>query len=143
MAENDTPIRKLSKQIYEAIVVMRQIAEMRKEVSQHGFDVRMMEVPGMKVAIAGDGEVNYLFMLLPFRDKFKLKKRDVWLFKKLSYKFQARPFLVTFDKMLSFYPLHALEEAGEHFELDIRNSRGLMFSFDTIVSEQLQQRLVV
>ncbi len=45
--------------------------------------------------------------------------------------------------MTTFYPLHALEDAGKYFVLDTEKSKGLMFSFDTIVSEQLQERLTV
>jgi len=43
----------------------------------------------------------------------------------------------------AFYPLHALEDAGKYFVLDTEKAKGMMFSFDTIVSEQLEERLAV
>ena len=59
------------------------------------------------------------------------------------YKFRARPYIVTYNVLTAFYPLHALEDAEKYFVLDTEKSKGMMFSFGTIVSEQLQERLAV
>ncbi|MBC7129171.1 MAG: hypothetical protein H5T45_05520 [Thermoplasmatales archaeon] len=122
----------------------RKITEIRNELREYDFEMRLLRDAEMHLAIAGDGEAIYLFMiLLPYQEKFKILKRHIWKFKTLTYKFKARPYLVTYNVMTAFYPLHALEDAGKYFVLDTEKSKGMMFSFGTIVSEQLQERLAV
>lgn len=118
------------------------ITEIKNELKEYDFEMKLLRDAESYIAIAGDGEAVYIFLLLlPYNDRFKIKKRHIWKFKTLAYKFKAKPYLLTYQVMTTVYPLHALEDAGEYFVLDTEKSRGLMFSFDTIVSEQLQQRL--
>jgi len=119
------------------------LMEIKNELREYDFEMRMLNDAGSYIAIAGDGEAVYLLMLLlPHKKKFRIPKRQFWKFKTLAYKFKARPYLVTYNIMTMVYPLHTLEDAGEYFVLDTEKSKGLMFSFDTIVSEELQQRLI-
>ncbi|HIH62074.1 MAG TPA: hypothetical protein HA298_05255 [Methanobacteriales archaeon] len=118
------------------------ITEIKNELKEYDFEMKLLRDAESYIAIAGDGEAVYIFLLLlPYNDRFKIKKRHIWKFKTLAYKFKAKPYLLTYQVMTTVYPLHALEDAGEYFVLDTEKSKWLMFSFDTIVSEQLQQRL--
>jgi len=120
------------------------ITEIRNELKEYDFEMRLLQDAELHLAIAGDGEAQYLLLiLLPYQDKFKILKRHIWKFKRLAYKFKAREYLVTYNVMTAFYPLHALEDAGKYFVLDTEKAKGMMFSFGTIVSEQLQERLTV
>ncbi|MBC7128984.1 MAG: hypothetical protein H5T45_04545 [Thermoplasmatales archaeon] len=120
------------------------ITEIRNELKEYDFEMRLLQDAELHLAIAGDGEAQYLLLiLLPYQDKFKILKRHIWKFKRLAYKFKAREYLVTYNVMTAFYPLHALEDAGKYFVLDTEKAKGMMFSFDTIVSEQLEERLAV
>ncbi|WP_248565360.1 hypothetical protein [Methanothermobacter tenebrarum] len=120
------------------------ITEIRNELKEYDFEMRLLQDAELHLAIAGDGEALYLLLiLLPYQDKFKILKRHIWKFKTLAYKFNAKTYLVTYNVIAAFYPLHALEDAGKYFVLDTEKAKGMMFSFDTIVSEQLEERLAV
>ncbi|MBC7318432.1 hypothetical protein H5T57_04215 [Candidatus Bipolaricaulota bacterium] len=118
------------------------ITEIKNEVKEYDFEMRLIRDAELHLAIVGDGEALYLLLiLLPYQEKFKILKRHIWKFKRLAYKFKARPYLATYNAMTAFYPLHALENAEKCFILDIEKSKGLMFSFGTIISEQSQEKL--
>jgi Holliday junction resolvase len=122
---------------------MASLLEIKNELKEYDFEMRTLK-DEVDIAIAGDGETTYLFiMLLPYRKKFSIRKRYIWKFKTLAYKFKAKPYILTYNVMTTIYPLHALNDAGDHFELDIEKAKGSMFSFGTIVSEELQERLAV
>jgi Holliday junction resolvase len=126
----------------ENFKIVTNITKIKNELKEYDFKMKLIRDAESYIAIAGDGEAVYLlYLLLPYQEKFKILKRRIWKFKTLAYKFKARPYLVTYNVMTTVYPLHALEDAGKYFVLDTEKSKGLMFSFDTIVSEQLQQRL--
>jgi len=128
---------------YKNFQKVTRITEIKNELKEYDFEMKLLRDAELDIAIAGDGEAVYLFLLLlPYKEKFKILKRHIWKLKTVAYKLKAKPYLVTYNIMTTVYPLHALEDAGENvFVLDTEKSKGLMFSFDTIVSEQLQQRL--
>lgn len=129
---------------FENFQRVTKITEIKNELKEYDFEMKLLKDAESYLAIAGDGEALYIFMiLLPYKEEFKILKRHIWRFKTLAYKFKAKPYLVTYNIMTTIYPLHALEDAGKHFILDTEKSKGLMFSFDTIVSEQLQERLTI
>lgn len=120
------------------------LTKIRDELKEYEFEMKLLRDAECYIALAGDGEAVYLFLImLPYEDEFKILKRLIWRFKTLAYKFKAKPYILTYNVMTTVYPLHALEDGGEYFILDTEKSKGLMFSFDTIVSEQLQERLTV
>ena len=129
---------------FENFKKVTKITEIRNELKEYDFEMRLLQDAELHLAIAGDGEALYLLLiLLPYQDKFKILKRHIWKFKTLAYKFNAKTYLVTYNVIAAFYPLHALEDAGKYFVLDTEKAKGMMFSFDTIVSEQLEERLAV
>ena len=124
--------------------IVTNITKIKNELKEYDFETRLIRDAESYIAIAGDGEAVYLlYLLLPYQEKFKIHKRLIWKFKTLAYKLKAQPYLVTYDIIAAFYPLHALEDSGKHFILDLEKAQGLMFSFSTIVSEQLQERLTI
>jgi Archaeal holliday junction resolvase (hjc). len=95
------------------------ITEIKNELKEYDFEMKLLRDAESYIAIAGDGEAVYIFLLLlPYNDRFKIKKRHIWKFKTLAYKFKAKPYLLTYQVMTTVYPLHALEDAGEYFVLD-------------------------